>query len=852
VPFNLRVSLTSLVVALLAMPAAPAAAAPTSAAVVQALRAAWTARDEAAYLAAWRFDDEAERSREREFLAARWRGEEAILEAQNPHPDPRRAGRATVYAQVFSVSEPRARVAELVYRLESGPDGWAVVEREQVGEIEGLVHLSLSADGFKAAGLKVQLEDFEITWTRGSVFASPQSIGPTVLVFVGEGVARFRPRPETERENLRQAEGRPEVIEKVSAAFVRIHPGDFARVISPARLDPDPEARGRFAAAERLYRSEIEQAFVLDTSLPRSPWWLVPGLGDALVSFESKRGTLTYVLSRSEAEGITLFDRRRRRQYALYPSQGRDTSYDEDAQRGVDVLHHDLSVRFEPERAFVSGENLMRVRLLGTSPTIRLRLDESLNVESIRSLEGGEHLFFRVRHQDALMVSLGALAGREREATFVVRFSGFHTPAAVEREVLQDPTIISPDDDFPIEEVLVYSNRTAWYPQGGADDHATAVVRLDVPEGRLAIAGGTPGESRTEGGRTRIEYRQDVPGKYITVAVGRLLELPGNTDRLRAFSVPRLRAQAMGVRADAAKMTAFFEGVFGPAPYPALNLAVIEARTPGGHAPPGMIVLSLRPVLLRRGLRDDPASFWDVPGFFLAHEIAHQWWGHGVAPRNYHERWISEAMAHYAAALWVRHAIGEDMFRAVMARMERWALRHADKGPLQLGHRLGHLQDDAQIYRAIVYDKGAWVLHMLRVQVGEEAFRSALTAFQAEHRFGKAGALELRRALETASGQDLEAFFRQWVNETAVPELAVSRKTAPTAGGFRTEVTIRPTNLPAPARVQVAVVHDGGRDVSRVEIPPEGRTFAIETPRAPRRVEVNRDGGLLARVRESR
>ena len=836
----------------LAFPRPAAAGGSSAAAVVESLRAAWQARDAEGYLANFRFADEAERARERDFLAARWSGEEALLEIQAPYPDMRRAGRASAYAQVFSVSEPRARVAELVYRLESGPDGWAIAQREQVGDIEGLVHLSLSPEGYQAAGLKVQLEDFEMTWTRGSVFTSPSTIGPTVLVFVGEGVIRFRPRPETEREQLRQVLGRPEMVEKVTSAFVRIHPADFHRVLVPGKLQPDPAARARFAAAERVYRTEAEQTFVLDTVLPRSPWWLVPGLGDALVTFQSGRGTLTYVLARAEPEGITVFDRRRRRQYALYPVAGRDITYDEDAQRGVDVLHHDLTVRIDPDRAHVSGENRMRVRLLGNAPTMRLRLDESLRVESIRSVEGGEHLFFRVRHQDALMVSLGALAGRARDATFVVRFSGYHQPAPVEREVMQDATIISPDDDVPIEPVLVYSNRTAWYPQGGADDHATAVVHIEVPDDRTAITGGTPVSAETENGRTRFEYRQDVPGKYITVAVGRLAEVPGNTDRMRAWAVPRARVAAAAARADAEKMTAFFEGLFGPSPYPALNIAVIESRTPGGHAPPGMIVLALRPTLMRRALRDDPASFWDVPGFFLAHEIAHQWWGHGVAPRNYHERWISEAMAHYAAALWIRHSLGEAMFRTVMTRMARWALRHADKGPLQLGHRLGHLADDAQIYRAIVYDKGAWVLHMLREQVGDEAFRQALTTLQAEHRYGKAGAAELQKALEQASGRDLAAFFRQWVEGTAVPELLVSRRTDPAADGFRTEVSIRAKDLPAPMPVEVAVVHEGGREVSKVEVPPEGGTWTIRTPRRPRRVEVNRDGGLLARVTEGR
>jgi hypothetical protein len=852
VPFLLRHSplLAAALAGALAAPSASAETAPrpSAAAVVQGLREAWNARDEAAYLALFRLDTEGEEAREREFVASRWRGEEALLEIQAPYPDPRRAGRASAYAQVFSVSEPRARVAELVFRLESGPGGWAVAEREQVGDIEGLVHLSLAPQGYQAAGVKVRLEDFEMTWTRGSLFTSPASVGPTVLVFVGEGVVRFHPRPETEREQLRQVEGRPELVEKVRSAFVRIHPADFHRVLTPSTLTPDPQAAGRLAAAERVYREEADQTFVLDTTLPRSPWWLVPGLGDALVTFHGGRGTLTYVLSRAEAEGITVFDRKRRRQYALYPVAGRDTTYDEDAQRGVDVLHHELTVRMEPDGAYVGGENRMRVRLLGNSPTMRLRLDESLRVESVRSAEGGEHIFFRVRHQDALMVSLGALAGRAREATFVVRFSGRHAPAPVEREVLQDPTIITPDDEINIEPVHVYSNRTAWYPQGGADDHATAVVNIDVPDDVTAITGGAPVSAETGNGRTRFQYRQDVPGKYITIAVGRLFEAPGHTDRLRAWAAPRVRAQAVKAREDAAEMMAFYEGLFGPSPYPSLNLVVIESRVPGGHAPPGMVVLSLRPALMRRALRDDPASFWDVPGFFLAHEIAHQWWGHGVAARNYHERWISEAMAHYAAALWVRHSLGEGTFRNVMARMARWALRHADKGPLQLGHRLGHLADDAQIYRAVVYDKGAWVLHMLREQLGDEAFREALVAFQAKHRYGKAGASDLRRALEEASGRDLAAFFAQWVDGTAIPELSVSRRTAATGDGFETEVSIRSKDLEAPMPVEVAVLHEGGREVSRVEVPPGGGTWTIRTARRPRRVELNRDGAVLARV----
>ena len=85
-----------------------------------------------------------------------------------------------------------------------------------------------------------------------------------------------------------------------------------------------------------------------------------------------------------------------------------------------------------------------------------------------------------------------------------------------------------------MEETLVYSNRTPWYPQGEADDYATAVLHLDVPAGMMAVSGtGQQTSLRTEAGRTRVDYRQDLPGKYITVAVGRLFEAGAQDERRR-------------------------------------------------------------------------------------------------------------------------------------------------------------------------------------------------------------------------------------------------------------------------------------------------------------------------------
>ncbi|PYQ46285.1 MAG: hypothetical protein DMF77_01320 [Acidobacteria bacterium] len=829
-----------------------AAAEPDPAALLDRLDAAWKSHDEAAWLGAWRASNEEQRAEERDYVRERWAGEESRLEIERPLETPRPPFK--VPATVISIAEPRGRVEQVVFTLDRGPDGWAVIGRQTVSQIDGLVHLALGP-AFRADGLVFHLPDFEMRIRRGTLFLPPPSLGPTVLVFVGEATVRFAPGPPTEQEQLRQFSGRRELVETVHAAFVRIHPADFHRVLTNAALERDPQGEGSRAAALKFFREHVDDTYQLDAPLPRAPWWLVPALGDSVVTFQTRRGALTFTVSQSEPEGLSLFDRARRRQICLYPLPGTQARYDEDDERDVDVLHHDLTVRFEPERFGLVGFDTMRLRLRSPASTIRLRLDEALRVISIRSPEGGEHLFFRVRHQDGMMVSLGSLSGTVGEITLTVRFAGNQQPHPVEREAM--PQVAPPvgfDDDISVEEALVYSNRSPWYPQGEADDYATAMLHLDVPAGMMAISGGQQTSLRTEGGRTRVEYRQDLPGKYITVAVGRFYEAGRQVDgdvTVAAWAAPRLRGVADARMAEAAAILRFYESEFGPCPYPSLNLALVESRVPGGHSPPGMIVVSIRPALLRGALRDDPASFPDVPEFFIAHELAHQWWGHGVAGRNYHERWLSEAFAQYAAALWVRHNRGESAFRGMLVRMGRWALHYADKGPIYLGHRLGHIEGDPQVYRAVVYDKGAYVLHMLRQIVGEDAFRRAVMALQSAHRFGKVGTDDVRAALETASGLDLRPYFAEWVYGTSLPELRLASRSTPAAEGYRTEITVHGRDLPGPVPLEVAVAHPAGTEVRTVSLEPEGGSWTVDTPGPPRRVDVNAGRGLLARVRRN-
>ena len=135
----------------------------------------------------------------------------------------------------------------------------------------------------------------------------------------------------------------------------------------------------------------------------------------------------------------------------------------------------------------------------------------------------------------------------------------------------------------------------------------------------------------------------------------------------------------------------------------------------------------------------------------LPHEIAHQWWGHAIGWKNYHEQWISEGFAQYFAALYAEKSRGATTFAGILRQMRRTAIAYSPEGPIYLGYRLGHIRGEDRVFRAVVYNKGAMVLHMLRRLVGDRPFYDGIRRFYAEWRFKKAGSDDFRQVMEKAT-----------------------------------------------------------------------------------------------------
>jgi aminopeptidase N len=146
----------------------------------------------------------------------------------------------------------------------------------------------------------------------------------------------------------------------------------------------------------------------------------------------------------------------------------------------------------------------------------------------------------------------------------------------------------------------------------------------------------------------------------------------------------------------------------------------------------------------------------------IAHELAHQWWGNGVTNESWSHFWLNEGIGTFMTAAYLEHRFGrEEYLRQIAAAKAKYdALRAAGKDkPLVFEIWSNPSADD----RSIVYDKGAYVTHLLREELGEASFWAGIARYTQRYWGQSVTTEDFRAALEEESGRDLEAFFARWV-----------------------------------------------------------------------------------------
>ena len=322
---------------------------------------------------------------------------------------------------------------------------------------------------------------------------------------------------------------------------------------------------------------------------------------------------------------------------------------------------------------------------------------------------------------------------------------------------------------------------------------ATEVVRLSQATATLArnaIAGTAAAAGKTRQGQTES---QDQPTVAPTLPVP--VEQPHTQKRegvyynaldLTVTSNPRQAGRIRSFMAQTSTILSRYADIVGDLPYPSFNLALVDDPLPGGHSPAYFALLHQPLPTSNYTWRNDPVSFDKFPQFFLAHELAHQFWGDAIGGENYHEQWISEGFAQFFALLHAEKSRSRDQFEDILRQMRRTSITYDRYGPIWLGYRLGHLQGDSRVFRALVYNKSALVLHMLRRMMGDDAFFRGLRRFYLDSRFSKVGTDNVKKAFEAEYGKPLDRFFERWIMNSGVPQIVVSHTVSgagPTAGG---------------------------------------------------------------------
>jgi aminopeptidase N len=398
-----------------------------------------------------------------------------------------------------------------------------------------------------------------------------------------------------------------------------------------------------------------------------------------------------------------------------------------------------------------------------------------------------------------------------------------------------------------------------WIPSvDHPSDKATVTWTVTAPSDRRVVANGelleeTPleaGRAGETGGRTRTRWRETrpIPVYLMVIAAAPLAfydlgpaacaraEVPGCV-RQSVYVAPESRDFLPGPFAEATDIVDFFSALVGPFPYE--KLAHLQSSTRFGGMENASAIFYADKLFRDRSLR---------PGL-IAHETAHQWFGDAVTEREWGHLWLSEGFASYLEPLWVRHASGDSAFRATMAtiRDEVIASPVTAARPVLDTAQTNYLE----LLNTNSYQKGAWVLHMLRTVVGDSAFFRGVRSYYARHKHGTALTDDLRREVEGTSGTRLEWFFDQWLRRPGFVELTTAWRYDPKAR--RVTLSLAQGERFAPYRFPLTVEvvdSDGAVRRATVQVPAERRA-EVRIPLAltgrPRRVAFDPDVELLAR-----
>lgn len=424
----------------------------------------------------------------------------------------------------------------------------------------------------------------------------------------------------------------------------------------------------------------------------------------------------------------------------------------------IDVLHYTFNLQLSDENNLIKGQAAVTIKFLQTIPSFDLDIVKKKNdgkgmmVKSVK--ENGNAVSF-LQEVENIHVYTSAHAGDT--VVFTITYEGIPADGLIiDQNKYGHRTFFG--DNWP--------NRAHnWLPcVDNPADKASVDFIVTAPEHYQVIANGLQVEENNLPGHLKqTHWREtvDLPAKVMVIgAADFAVNYAGDVDCVPVYSwvYPENKETGFYDYALAKDILPWFIKNVGPYAY--RKLANVQSKTQFG------------------GMENASAIFYfenSVQGdrkveALLTHEIAHQWFGNSATEAAWPHIWLSEGFATYMTHLYLENKYGTDTLQKRLQDDRQKVIEFSKKKFTPIVDTT--ITDNFfQLLNANSYQKGGWVLHMLRRKLGDEIFWQGIKNYYAQYAGKNASTNDFRKVMETTSGQDLQSFFQQWLFTAGHPIL---------------------------------------------------------------------------------
>lgn len=422
-------------------------------------------------------------------------------------------------------------------------------------------------------------------------------------------------------------------------------------------------------------------------------------------------------------------------------TDGVKADYITKTQKRVDILNYHLKIKLNVEQKIIDGEvSITAHKLFSDQKFLELNFYGNMKVKRIES-DSVELKFHHIKN--LLTIDISEIPKDTIQLTIV--YSGSPKRSGF------DGFVFGEINRIPLVYNLSEPNYApSWFPcDDDPEDKAMIEVEITNDSSFISVSNGRLINISDDGGKRTYHWKSNYPISTYLVAVysskyvsftDSYKTISGKTMPLEFYVLPNHLVFAKKDFAEHKQMLEAFEKLFGEYAFTEDKYGVAEFLWNYGAMENQTIT----------GIGYNFISGNNFARDILAHELAHHWWGNAVSLKSWKDIWLNEGFASYSEALYLEFKYGKESLQAAMNSKFSENFR-------------GSLYNPTNLFSETVYDKGAWVLHMLRNEIGNSNFFSALRKYYEEFKYRNASTEDFKAVCENVSGKILDKFFDDWI-----------------------------------------------------------------------------------------